>query len=245
MKKILVIRQFDDFSRILTENGFEIINLPLIEAKPLEDLTDFEAKLKSIENYDGIFLTSQNAARILAEKFDELEINYSGKVYVLGRRSFQILQNRNLDLMFFKDANSADEMLGKIPINDLRDKNFLFVRGEKSLETIPNFVRNFAAIAEVTVYTNQAIFPEFSRIAEIKDSFGASQIEVVCFFSPSAGEIFNVKFNAEILHQTKIAAIGKTTADFFERQNLKVDFVSPKSNAEDFAVNLIKYITDK
>ena len=29
-KKILVFREFDDFSAILAENGFEVINLPLI-----------------------------------------------------------------------------------------------------------------------------------------------------------------------------------------------------------------------
>ncbi len=51
-----------NFSRILAENGFEVINLPLIETKPLEDLREFEAKLDKIENYDGIFLTSRKRA---------------------------------------------------------------------------------------------------------------------------------------------------------------------------------------
>lgn len=244
MKKILIIRQFDDFSRILSEKEFEIVNLPLIELKPLEDLSDFETKLKTSENYDGIFVTSQNAARILADKIDELNINFGGKIYVLGKRSFEILKDKNLDLVFFEEANNADELLEKISPDELKNKTFLFVRGEKSLETIPNFVRNFAIIDSVIVYENQLIPLGLNKIAEIIKSIENSEFQAVCFFSPSAAESFIEQFGAEILHQIKIAAIGKTTAEFFERRNLTVDFVSPKSNAEDFAIGLIEYFRE-
>ena len=156
-KRILIIRSFDGFSRILADNGFEIINLPLIETKPLDDLSDFEVKLKDVSKFDGIFLTSKNAAQILAEKLDELNINFPGKVYVLGKRSFEILRSKDLYLVFFDDANTAEEMLEKISANELKNKNFLFVRGEKSLETIPNFLSEIATIEESIVYGNEPI----------------------------------------------------------------------------------------
>ena len=41
MKTILAIRKFDDFSRILAERDFEIINLPLIKTNVIEDLIEF------------------------------------------------------------------------------------------------------------------------------------------------------------------------------------------------------------
>jgi len=242
MKKILIIRSFDIFSRILSENEFELINLPLIETKPLEDLSDFELKLKAIENYDGIFLTSRNAAQIFAEKVDELKTDCSGKVYVLGKGSFEILKDKNFDLVFFEEANNAEELLEKISLDDLKNKKFLFVRGDKSLETIPNFLKNFAAVDESIVYSNQPMYPSSNKITEITKAIEDSEIEAVCFFSPSAAESFLTTFGAEILHQTKIATIGKTTADFFERRNFEVDFVSPKASAKDFAVELIEYL---
>ena len=244
MKKILVIRSFDEFSRILTENDFEIINLPVVETKPIDDLSDFEAKLKTADDFDGIFLTSKNAAQVLVQKLDELSINYAGKVYVLGKRSFEILQSKNLDLVFFETANTAEEMLEKIPLTELRNKRFLFVRGEKSLATIPNYLSGFATIDESIVYGNEQILLEPDTILEIYESIEKSEIEAVCFFSPSGAETFLMKFGAEILHQTIIATIGKTTADFFERQNLTVDFVSPKASAEDFAFELVKYLKE-
>ncbi len=45
MREILVVREFDNFSRILSESGLKVINCPTIEVAPLEDLSDFEAKL--------------------------------------------------------------------------------------------------------------------------------------------------------------------------------------------------------
>ena len=243
-KKILIIRSFDRFSEILADNGFEIINLPLIETKPLDDLSDFEAKLKDVSKFDGIFLTSKNAAQILAEKLDELNINFAGKVYVLGKRSFEILRSKDLYLVFFDDANTAEEMLEKISANELKNKNFLFVRGEKSLETIPNFLSEIATIEESIVYGNEPISLRADTISEVHESIEKSEIEAVCFFSPSGAETFLEKFGAEILHQTIIATIGKTTADFFQRRNLQVDFVSPKASAENFAAELIIYLKE-
>jgi len=242
MKRILVIRKFDEFSRILTKNGFEVINLPTIETKPLEDLSDFEAKLETIENYDGIFITSKVAARISAQKIDESGINFAGKVYVLGKLSFEILQSRNLNLVFFEDANTAAEMLEKISPGELKNKRFLFIRGEKSLETIRNFLTDFAVCDESIVYQNQMTHLGLDKILEISELFETSEIEAVCFFSPSIAESFFWSFGTERWRTAKVAAIGKTTADFFEKQNLTVDFVSPKATARDFAESLIEYL---
>ena len=242
MKKILVIREFDKFGRILIENGFNVINLPLIETKPLEDLREFEAKLKDITNCDGIFLTSKNAARILADKLRENNISYGGKVYVLGKSGFEILKNANLDLVFDETANTAEEMLEDIKPEELKDKRLLFVRGEKSLRVVPDFLADLAKIDEVIVYKTRNIVLETDKINSIRNQFENGEILTACFFSPSGAESFLEQFGAEILHQTIIATIGKTTAEFFERLNLTVDFVSPKASAEDFAVKLIDFL---
>ncbi len=242
MQIILVIRELDEFSRILAESGFEVINLPLIETKTVEDLSEFEARLETIENYDGIFLTSQNAARILAEKLQSKNINFGGKVYVLGKRSFDLLKTENLDLVFENEANTAREFLEKIPMEELKNKHFLFIRGEKSLRVVPDFLNNFAEVEETIVYRTEKIAVGIDKIKAIGEKVKKGEIAAVCFFSPSAAESFLEQFGAEILHQTCIATIGKTTANFLEKRNLKVDFVSPKAAAEDFAVELIIFL---
>ncbi len=239
---ILVIREFDNFSRILTDNGFEIINLPLIEMNAIDDLSDFDAKLADVENYDGIFITSKNAARVLVDKMREKNIGYGGKVYVLGNSSFEILRNENLNLVYDESANTVREMLEKIAPHELKNKHFLFVSGEKSLRIVPEFLVETAKVDEAVVYETRKIKVETDKINEIREKIGNGEIVAACFFSPSGAAGFIEQFGAEITHQTKLATIGKTTAKFFEARNLTVNFVSSKSNAEDFAIELVGYL---
>ena len=232
MRKILVIREFDNFSQILAANNFEIINLPLIETKAIDD----SSGLETIENYDGVFLTSKQSAEIFKEK---LQTDYRGKVYVLGRRSYEILKNTNFNLHFDTSANTAREMLENIAPGELKDKKFLFIRGNKSLRIVPEFLSKKAAVDEAIVYETRSIAVEIDKINELREKF---KFTAVCFFSPRAAEVFLEQFDAEILHQTIIATIGKTTAEFFETRDLQVNFVSSKATAEDFAVELIEFL---
>ena len=165
---VLVIREFDEFSRILAESGFEIINLPLIETEALRDLSGFDAQLETIEDYDGIFLTSRCAARIFAERLREKKINFSGKVYILGRRSFDLLKREKLDLVFDAGVNTAREFLEKIPLKDLKNKRFLFIRGEKSLRVVPEFLGKIAEIDES--------MPAYVRTPSTENTLGQTRL---------------------------------------------------------------------
>ena len=80
------------------------------------------------------------------------------------------------------------------------------------------------------------------KIKEIQAKSASGEIACACFFSLSAAESFLQQFGAEVLHRIKITVIGKTTAEFFERRDLKVDFVARRAVAEDFAVELIEYL---
>ena len=242
MKTILVVREHDNFSRILAANNFEIINLPLIETLPIDDLSEFEMQLATIENYDGVFLTSAKAAETFRAKLVENKSNYCGRVHVLGKRSYEILKDGNLDLVFDGAANTAREMLEKIAPEDLKGKRFLFVRGEKSLRVVPDFLVKTAAVDETIVYRTENVPVEIKTVKTIRAKIQKGEITAACFFSPSAAASFIEQFGAEILHQTIIATIGKTTAEYFETQNLKVEFVSPKATTKAFAESLSEHL---
>jgi len=242
MREILVVREFDNFSQILSESGLKVINYPTTEVAPLEDLSEFEAKLDAIENYDGVFLTSANATEIFRTKLNARNVDFHGKIYVLGKRSFDLLNGENLDLIFDKAANTAQEMLESIALDELKNKRFLFVRGEKSLRVVPDFLEKIAAVDEAIVYRSSKVTIADDKIKEIKAKSANGEIACACFFSPSAGSSFLQQFGAEVLHQIKITVIGNTTAEFFERRDLKVDLVARRATAEDFAVELIAHL---
>ncbi|MCD9185870.1 MAG: uroporphyrinogen-III synthase [Pyrinomonadaceae bacterium] len=238
MPTVLVVRKFDNFSRILQENGFSVVNLPTIETVEIENSADLNTKIAA-KNYDGIFLTSQKATEI-AEREIFSKQNYGGKVYVLGRKSFDTLKDKNILLSFDETANTAQEMLEKITLDELKDKKFLFIRGERSLGKVKEFLKKIASLDEEIVYETHKIVIEDSLKIEIEAK--RDEIVFVCFFSPSGAESFLEQFGEKFLEKTKIAVIGRTTADFFGKQNLEADFIAKKASAEDFAVELVDYL---
>jgi uroporphyrinogen-III synthase len=241
MTSVLVVRKFDNFSRILTENGFSVINCPAIETLKSENLHDLAAKI-SARHYDGIFLTSQKATEIASQELFCKNFNYRGKIYVLGKSSFERLKNKNLDLFFDARANTAQEMLEAIPPADLNGRQFLFIRGEKSRGTIREFLENRASFDEVIVYETRRLVIQNALKKEIAAKAKNGEIAAACFFSPSGAESFLEQFAERALHQTRIAAIGKTTSEYFAERDLRVDFITTKATAEDFAIELTDYL---
>ncbi len=240
MPSVLVVRKFDNFSRILSEAGFSVVNCPTVETAALENTGDFDRQIAALEKYDAVFLTSAAAADIFRRKLRERKNGFGGKVYVLGRRGFDLLKDEPLDLIFDETANTAREMLEKIAPEALENKRFLFVRGEKSLHVVPDFLKTIATLDEAIVYKTERVAVEIDKINELRQKLESGEIACACFFSPSAAENFIEQFGAAFLHRTVIATIGKTTAEFFREQKLTVDFVSSKATAEDFAAELIE-----
>lgn len=242
---ILVIREPGEFCRILAANGYKTENLPLIATEIADDLSDFENKLSHLENYDGVFLTSAKAAQIFAGKLSEKNLEFKDKVYVLGKRGFEILSSGNLDLVFDKAANTAREFLENIATDELKNKRFLFIRGENSLRVVPDFLVKIAEVDETVVYETREIAPGIDKINRIREMFAADEIAAACFFSPSGAGSFLKQCGEEFLQKTAIAVIGKTTAGFFERRRMKVDFISPKADAQVFAFELVKFLENE
>jgi uroporphyrinogen-III synthase len=239
MTSVLVVRKFDNFSRILGEHGVSVINCPTIETFRRENLEDLRAKI-SARDYDGIFLTSRAATEIALSELFCRDFNYRGKIYVLGKSSFELLKETDLDLFFDAAANTARELLAAIPREELENKRFLFIRGERSLLTVPEFLEKVGAVDETIVYETRPVAVDGRLKKEIEA--GSRALLCVCFFSPSGAESFLAQFGAGALGHAKIAAIGKTTADFLVKQNLKVDFTPTKANSEDFAAELVDYL---
>ncbi|HRH44710.1 MAG TPA: uroporphyrinogen-III synthase [Pyrinomonadaceae bacterium] len=239
---VLVVRKFDNFSRVLSEKGFSVISCPTIETVAYENSLKSTGENSPVD-YDGIFLTSQKATEIANRELFSKK-NYSGQVFILGKSSFEILKDKNLRLSFDKTANTAQEMLERIPAEELKGKRFLFIRGEKSLGTVRNFLEKIAVVDERIVYETRKVTVEEILKTEISAKAKHGEITCTCFFSPSGAESFLEQFGREFFNQTKIAVIGKTTADFFAKQNLRTNFIATKATAEDFAVELIDYLTN-
>lgn len=238
--EVLVIRETDRFSAILGENGFSVINFPTIKTDTLADLAELEARIGELETFDGIFITSPHAAAPFLEKLNGK--SFGGNIYVLGKRTRALFEAAAIETVFDEKANTASELLQAVPDEQLTGKRFLFLRGSRSLRVIPERLEGVAEVEETIVYQTTAVAPAQETSEKIAGKIRSGTIAAVCFFSPSGAEGFLEQFGAAVLHQTLIATIGETTAEFFERKGLSVDFISPKASAEDFALELIDFL---
>jgi uroporphyrinogen-III synthase len=239
---ILVVRKFDEFSLRLKENGFEIINFPAIATAPVEDSgARLDEKLKTPEKYDGLFFTSPRAAEVFLQR--KAKDGFSGKIYVLGGRTKLLFENAGFETVFRENANTAEEFINSFEKSEFAGKRFLFPRGDKSLRAIPELLKTVAEIDEIIVYRTIENRVDKTLVDKIGENLRRGEIAWICFFSPSGIESFVKTFGEKSLNdRIKIAAIGATTAKKAAALNLKVEFISPKASAEDFASGLIEYL---
>ncbi len=240
--EILVVRDYDLFSSILVEQGFLVINFQTIKTEKIADFSELDKAISAIENFDGIFITSPNAAEPFLERFGKTGGNYRNKIYVLGKRTSELFKKAGIEIVFYEDAKNAAELINSIPQNELEGEKFLYLRGSRSLRIIPEMLKDFAEIKELIVYKTSAIEADAKQSDRIKEQLKKGKIAAVCFFSPSGVEGFLENFAEFKQGKVKIAAIGKTTARFIEERNSRVDFVAENPTAEDFANGLINYL---
>ena len=237
---ILVIRNDNRFRSLLREAGYDAVNLELIETKPADDLTPLREKLARLSEYDGIFFTSPVAAEIFVNERNGSN-GFHGDVYALGQRARKVLSDARLNVRTSEAANTADELLASFNDQEFAGKRFLFVGGEKSVRTIPERLDGKAVVDEVEVYRTEAASVEPATIKSLDERISNGEIHRVCFFSPSAVERFTELFG-DHKDSVKAATIGTTTADAAKQAGFDVDFISPRSNAEDFAGGLVEHL---
>ena len=239
---ILVLRGDDAFSVKLRENGFEVLNLELIKPEPLDDLGELRERLAELDNFDGLFFTSPVAATIFVDESNRLGQQFFGKIYVLGERTKTIFENAGEKVEYGIDTNTAEEMIESFGEAEFAGKRLLFVRGDKSMRTIPELLDGKASVEELVVYRTVENPHAEEVTADIRTRLDDNEIDWVCFFSPSAVETFVKAFERIDFDGIKMAAIGQTTARRAKEAGLKVEFISNRASAEIFAAGLMGYI---
>jgi len=242
MGTVLVLRQRDEFSRTLESRDIPVINCPVIQTEPVDDLTEFEKIVERIDDFNTIFLTSHSAAGVLARYIDAVKARFRGRVIVLGRRSFDILKDTGLEIDFDERASSASELLDALGIERFKGSRVLFIRGERSLRTIPERLGSVAQVEETIVYRTIDIeIPDDSKdriLRHLEDE----EIAMACFFSPSGVESFDRQIGLDRLANVSIGSIGETTALALRERGVQVHLIASISEGSVFAAEIVEYL---
>jgi uroporphyrinogen-III synthase len=240
--EILVVRSEGQFSALLRDAGFKVTSLELIGTEPLDDLHELNDRIAALDRYDGLFFTSPAAAEVFVKTFAASAVAHRPKAYVLGDRTWSVLERAGFEVSGERSANTAAELIGAYPEEEFAGKRFLFVRGNKSMGTVPRLLNAKARVDEVVVYRTAGLEPNGSILDSMRERLQRAEIGWVCFFSPSGVQRFNELFGAARWPELSVAAIGETTASAAEEGGFDVKFVSQRANTEEFAGELIEYI---
>ena len=233
-RAILVIRSEDGFSKLLRQSGFEVVNLELIRTEPVDDLSEFAKTVHKISEYDGVFITSPAAAEIFVKQLNADRHTFSGKLYVLGDRAKSMLQRSGMQIEAADDANTAEDLIRSFEKSEFVGKRLLFVRGERSVGTIPKMLEGIATVDETIVYRTVERDPENTAIMETGERLKNGEFEIVCFFSPSGVESFEKLFAELNFEKPKAAAIGDTTAGSARRSGFSSGLYITAGNRRGF-----------
>src|SRR6187431_1432154 len=153
MKKpvVLVLRADDTFSSGLRQFGADVLNLALIDVQAVGDDTAITDAIGRLREYDGLFFTSSFAASIFLERLGSGRDILDTHIYVLGMRARRVFDRAGISVHYRGEANTAAEMIAAFGVDQFVGKKMMFVRGDRSMRSIPEILKDKAVIDELVV----------------------------------------------------------------------------------------------
>ncbi|KAJ3093631.1 hypothetical protein HK100_006515 [Physocladia obscura] len=120
-----------------------------------------------------------------------------------------------------------------------RKTRLLFLRGDKTLATLPKELENSACeLVEIEVYVTRVCKPDMSFLNRHTP---LPEILWAALFSPSGAEVvLSALADLEFPGVARIACIGKTTAAFVNRKNSNVDAIAEAPTAVELVAAISK-----
>jgi uroporphyrinogen-III synthase len=237
--KILITRpraQSAEFGAALQTAGFEPVYFPVIEIRPLEDLTALDRVMEKINSYEWMVFTSVNGVEVVfdhiagANGHSSLPENF--KIAAIGPKTAEALRERGIEPSFVPEEYVAEALMPGL--GDLRGRWVLLPRAEIARKMLPEAIVAAGGVAhEIAVYHTLPAKPDAESLAEMK-----AGVDVVTFTSPST--VYNF---VQIVRQNgldpfhlpaapKIACIGPITERTAQEEGFKETIVAQEYTTE-------------
>ncbi len=234
-KKILITRtrkQAGTLKELLREEGALVLEVPVIEIKPLFE-EHLKERLKKVSEYDWIIFTSQNGVEIFFKKLFEAGFDSRAlgrvKIAVIGKATFESLKRFGIipDLIPEKEFTQEGLLSAFESIKEeIKGKRIGIFRAKEARDVLPEGLKSLSCEVEV-IPVYETILPEESK-SLIKKVFTEEKPEVITFTSSSTvshffsllKEVFPDKWTY-LLDEVKFASIGPVTSKTLEEFGFK------------------------
>jgi uroporphyrinogen-III synthase len=237
--KILITRpraQSAEFGAALQTAGFEPVYFPVIEIRPLEDLTALDRALAKINCYDWVVFTSVNGVEVFLDHIaganGHSSLPENLKIAAIGPKTAEALRERGIEPSFVPEEYVAETLLPGL--GDVRGRWVLLPRAEIARKALPEAIVAAGGVAhEIAVYHTLPAEADAEGLAELK-----AGVDVVTFTSPST--VYNF---VQIVRQNgldpfhlpaapKIACIGPITERAAREEGFEVTMVAQEYTTE-------------
>ncbi len=218
-------RQSEELARRLQELGAEVILLPMVQFKPLEDTSELDQAIRQLPEFDWLLFTSANAVQFFLSRCRELGRwpAPSLRIAVVGPATRDALHDHGLVASLAPREFRAAELAREIE-PEIEGRRILLPRSDQAGEELPSHLRAAGAIvSDVVAYANApadvSAAPEFQTLLR-------GDADAVTFFSPSAFRHFENLFDRQALRRLNrrvaLAAVGPATAAAIRQAGLQV-----------------------
>lgn len=251
-------KQEDEYESQLQSHGYQVKFIPTLShsTESVKQLAELIAAGPGNQHIGGVVFCSQRAVetwseanRVAMSTTMTAETTAAWRripVLVVGPKTAEQLER----LEFFSDraqwivANRASDLADKIQSTQQQQQQqhkqqLLFLAGDKRRDELPMRMADMnIPMKEIRAYATCA-HPDLSgALKELEEQFGTN--DWVVFFSPS-GVKYVQQITTSLFKDTKIAAIGPTTADYISSQQYPVHATAEQPKPEYLADAIVKY----
>jgi len=237
-RRILVTRtraQASRFSRLLGEQGADVVECPVIEVRRLAS-PELEAALERLDSYQWIVLTSANGVEVFFDRLlasgRDLRVLHGARIAAIGTETARSLEERHLKPDLVPDDFRAEGLLEAMAGYDLKGARVLLPRAAGARAVLPDGLRSRGAdVDEVQTYESVAPIEGTERLRAVLED---GPLDCLTFTSSSTVTSFlglldraDEKEGRKRVAEARVACIGPITAQTAREAGLRVD-VMPK-----------------
>ncbi len=214
-RRIVITRapeQASDLRQQLRELGAEVLEVPAIEPRPLEDYSRLDAAIARLDSYDWIVFTSANGVRFFVDRLDRSQRDWRAvraRLCAIGPATRRALEELHLKVDLMPQEFVAEAIVETFRQLGVSGKRILLPRAAEAREILPRELTALGATVDV-VPAYRTVMPEDlpKRAARAL----ALQPDWILFTSASTVKNFVRAVGAEPLQRLKVATIGPITS---------------------------------
>jgi uroporphyrinogen-III synthase len=220
-KRIVITRAAEQSATLvqaLQERGATPILFPLLTFAPPENTAPFDSALRKINEFDWIFLTSQNALRALVERSGTLGISLAEatvkvRIAAVGPATAEAAAHAGLHVAHVASRHQGTSLAEELA-PELPGKSVLLPRSDRANPDLVEMLRKTGARVTDVIAYRTSLPDDFGKSGSPVFTRGGA--DAILFFSPSAvhhcEELLGVEEFRKLQDTSALTAIGPVTA---------------------------------